>query len=78
MIALVVRTRRPLFQSRPGRLLLVLTAVLAPCAIALPYLPGVEVLEFVPLPASVLLAVCLISTAYVAAAEAAKRLQLRA
>jgi hypothetical protein len=51
VIALVVRTRRVFYQSRPGRVLWVSTLVLALVALVIPYLPGVEVLGFTPLPA---------------------------
>ena len=39
VIALVVRTRRPFFRSRPGSLLLVSTAASSAVALLLPYLP---------------------------------------
>ena len=71
-VALVVRTRRPFFRSRPGTVLLATTAGVAGVAVALPYLPGVSVLGFVPLPAPILASVILIAGAYVAATELAK------
>src|SRR4029079_13609748 len=37
VVALVMRTRRPFFRSRPGRLLLVSTVMLIPVAFAIPY-----------------------------------------
>ncbi|MDR6539114.1 hypothetical protein [Variovorax soli] len=42
-------------------------------ALALPYLPFVAVLGFVPLPAAVVIAMIVLTLAYVAAAEVAKR-----
>ena len=45
----VVRTRRPFFRSRPGTLLMATTAGVAAVAVALPFLPGVSALGFVPL-----------------------------
>lgn len=71
-IALVVRTRRPFFRSRPGPLLLGTTIALVPLALAIPYLPHAAVLGFVPLPAALLAALCAITALYVAAAELAK------
>jgi Mg2+-importing ATPase len=38
-VALVIRTRRPFFRSRPGRLLLTSTLILIPVSFAIPYLP---------------------------------------
>lgn len=73
VIALVVRTRRVFYRSRPGSLLVVSTVALVMLALAIPYLPGVDLLGFTPLPASLLLALVAITVLYVAAAELAKR-----
>jgi len=73
VIALVVRTRRPFFRSRPGTLLATSTAVLVAVAVAIPYLPFVGLLGFVPLPGSLLLTLCAIACLYVVATEALKR-----
>ncbi len=73
VVALVVRTRRVFFKSRPGRLLLVLSLVLMPIAFAVPYLPGAGVLGFVPLPAPLALALIGITVLYVVSAELLKR-----
>ncbi|MGZ8788370.1 MAG: magnesium-translocating P-type ATPase [Thermoanaerobaculia bacterium] len=72
VIALVVRTRRPFFRSRPGSVLLWSTVALLVLAFAVPYLPWVEVVGFVSLPASVMVSLALIAGAYVLAAEVAK------
>lgn len=72
VIALVVRTRRPFFKSRPGTLLLGSTAVIVALALALPYLPVVAPLGLVPLPLGVLGAVGAITVAYVLSAELLK------
>ncbi len=50
LVALVVRTRRPFYRSRPGRFLLASTIALVGVALLLPSLPGVSALGFVPLP----------------------------
>ncbi len=68
-IALVVRTRRPFFRSRPGRVLLVSTLILIPVTFAIPYLPYAALLGFVPLPALWLVAIAAITALYVLAAE---------
>ena len=78
VIALVVRTRRPFYRSRPGRLLFVLTIVVAVVALAIPYLPDVALLGFVPLPLPLAAAVCAITAAYVLATEVLKHWFFRA
>ena len=55
LVALVVRTRRPCYQSRPATSLLVITAVVMAVALVLPYSPLSGLFEFVPLPAHLLL-----------------------
>ncbi|HTO63464.1 MAG TPA: magnesium-translocating P-type ATPase, partial [Bradyrhizobium sp.] len=50
VVALIVRTNRPFFRSRPGRLLWVSTLIVSLLTLAIPYLPGVEFLGFTPLP----------------------------
>jgi Mg2+-importing ATPase len=72
-VALVVRTRRPFYRSRPGRLLWRSTLVVAVITLALPYLPFSAVLSFTPLPPIVLLLLLGITALYVAAAELAKQ-----
>jgi len=78
VIALVVRTRRVFYRSRPGRLLLISTLGLSALALAIPYLPGVSVLGFVPLPFGLLAAVVAITALYVGAVELLKRWFYRA
>jgi len=72
-VALVVRTRRPAWSSRPGPLLLWSTVAVALVAVALPYLPGAGFFGFVPLPPGLVAAVLGITTAYVLATEALKQ-----
>ncbi|MBM4268868.1 MAG: magnesium-translocating P-type ATPase [Deltaproteobacteria bacterium] len=71
-IALVVRTRRPFYRSRPGRLLLISTCILAAAALALPYVPLAGWMGFEPLPVSLLATLVVITVSYVFAAELAK------
>jgi Mg2+-importing ATPase len=73
LIALVVRSRRPFFRSRPGNLLLVSTLVLVPATFAIPYLPHARLLGFVSPPASLLVALAAVTILYVLAAELMKR-----
>jgi P-type Mg2+ transporter len=72
VVALVVRTRRPFFRSRPGNLLMATTAGVAAVAVTLPFMPGVAALGFVPVSGSLLASVLAIAAAYVAATELAK------
>lgn len=74
MILLVVRTRRPLSQSRPGFYLWLSTLLVSVLTIALPYLPGVgRLFNFVPLSWPVMLMLVAITLLYVIASEVAKR-----
>lgn len=71
-VALIVRTRRRFFQSRPGNILLGATLILIPVAIGTPFIPGSAALGFVPLPWIVLASVCGISVLYFFSAEILK------
>ena len=73
LVALVVRTRRPFYRSRPGRFLLASTIALVALALLLPSLPGASALGFVPLPPMMLAVIVGITLAYVAATEIQKR-----
>ena len=73
LVALVVRTRRPFYRSRPGRWLLISTAVVTALTFVLPYLPLNPVLGFVPLPASVMAWLVAITVLYVLATEVVKK-----
>jgi Mg2+-importing ATPase len=72
VVALVVRTRRPFWQSRPGGLLLWSSIGVIGLTFAIPYLPGAALLGFVPLPTGVLLCLALIAALYVASTEVLK------
>lgn len=72
-VALVVRTRLPFYRSRPGKWLMISTALVAVVAIAIPYLPFAPSMGFVPLPMSLLMMVIGITLLYVVAAEFTKR-----
>jgi Mg2+-importing ATPase len=73
VVALVIRTRRPFYESRPGTLLLASTAVLVAVALATPYVPFAGVFGFVPLPGIVLGTLAVITLLYVVATELQKR-----
>jgi P-type Mg2+ transporter len=72
VIALVVRTRRRFYQSRPGALLLWLTVTLAGLTYAIPFLPFARTLGFVPLPLALAVTITAITALYVVATEAGK------
>jgi Mg2+-importing ATPase len=71
-VLLVLRTRRPVWRSRPARGLLWLVVAVSAVAVGAPYTPLGRVFGLVPLPAAVLGAVLAITVAYAAATEAAK------
>jgi Mg2+-importing ATPase len=73
VVALVMRTRRPFYRSRPGALLLALTLVLLGVTLLIPYLPQAGVFAFVALPPSLLFTIVIIMLLYVAATELQKR-----
>lgn len=73
VIALVVRTPRSAFRSRPGKTLLIATLVLIPLAFVIPFLPLADAFGFVPLPWQVMAAIAAITALYVATTELAKR-----
>jgi Mg2+-importing ATPase len=73
VIALVVRTRRPFFHSRPGKVLLISTIGLIVVTFAIPFLPFAGMFGFVPLPGMLVAAVSGITVAYVVATELTKR-----
>jgi Mg2+-importing ATPase len=77
VIALVVRTRRPFYRSRPGRLLLASTAAVTVLTFSLPYLPFADLLGFVPPSPGLILALIGITAFYVAATELTKQILYR-
>jgi P-type Mg2+ transporter len=73
VIALVVRTRRPFYRSRPGRLLLASTAGVTVLTFTLPYLPFAEALGFVTPTPALLASLVAVTCLYVVATEGTKR-----
>jgi Mg2+-importing ATPase len=71
-VALVVRTRRRCYRSRPGALLLWSSVAVAAVALAIPYLPYARSLGFEPLPAPLLAALVAITALYAGSAELLK------
>ena len=74
LVVLVVRTRGPFFKSRPGKSLLTATLLIVGVAMTLPFISvGGRLFGFTPLPVSFLALMAAIVAAYIAAAEAAKK-----
>ncbi|MDX2137289.1 MAG: magnesium-translocating P-type ATPase [Chloroflexota bacterium] len=73
VIALIVRTRKPFFRSRPGRWLWWTTVAVAALTFLLPYLPVNTLFDFVPLPFTTLLLLIAITVLYVIATEIVKQ-----
>ena len=73
LVVFALRTRLPLFRSRPGRALLAATGVVVLGTVLLPYTPLAAPLGFKPLPPLYLLAIAAIVAGYVASAELVKR-----
>jgi Mg2+-importing ATPase len=77
-VALVLRTRRAAWKSRPGRVLVWSSVAVAVIALVVPWVPYASVLGFVPLPPALLATVVGITVAYVLVTEWLKqRLPLR-
>ena len=72
-ILLVVRTRRSLFKSRPGRYLWISTLLVGTSTLLLPYLPSAQLFNLVPIPPLTMLLLVTITLLYVLANEVAKR-----
>ena len=77
LITLVVRTYRPFYRSTPGRMLWMATLAMAAVTVLVPYLPGVSIFGFEPLPPGLLAVLLAITALYVSASELAKRLIYR-
>ncbi len=73
VIALVVRTRRLCFRSRPGRLLLASTIIVVCVTLILPWLPVNSWFGFVPLPAPLMLFLISLTAFYVIVTEMVKK-----
>ncbi len=72
VIALVVRTRRPFYRSRPGRVLLISTLGLIPLTFLIPFLPLMDLFGFVSVSGVLLATLAAITVLYVLATELAK------
>ena len=74
MIVLVIRTRMPFFQSKPGRYLVTATLLIVGMTLGLPFTPLAGIFGFRPLPLSFLVVMGFIVVLYIIAAEILKRI----
>lgn len=74
LVVLVVRTRRPFFQSMPGKYLLVATLLIFAATLILPFTPLGKVFGFCPPPIWFLLVVGMIVALYMSSAEMLKKI----
>jgi Mg2+-importing ATPase len=73
LVVFSLRTRLPLFRSRPSHLMILVTALVWVVALAIPYSPIAGALGFVPLPLGYLGIVLLIVVSFLISAELTKR-----
>ncbi len=72
LIMLVIRTQRSFLKSRPGKALAMASLMVAVGTLALPFSPVGSLLGFVPLPASLLVVLGVITVLYIATSEGVK------
>lgn len=72
-IVMVIRTHRPFFRSKPGRILAIATLLVAATTITLPYTALGKIFGLVPLPWHIMLTLIGITTLYLLASELVKR-----
>jgi Mg2+-importing ATPase len=73
LIVLVIRSRKPLFKSVPGKYLTITTFLVVVVTLIIPYTPLSGLLGFQPLPVWILLVIGAIVTLYIVTAEIAKK-----
>ena len=77
LIVLVIRSRKSIWQSRPGKYLLMATLLVVAVTFILPYTPLDQLLGFSKLPVSFILIIIAIVIVYIFSAEFAKRVFYR-
>jgi Mg2+-importing ATPase len=70
---MVIRTHRPFFRSKPGRILAIATLLVAATTITLPYTALGKIFGLVPLPWHIMFTLIGITTLYLLASELLKR-----
>jgi len=74
LVVLVVRTRKPLFKSKPSKYLLIASLIVIGVVIVLPYTLLGKEFGFVSLPVSIVGIIMIVIAVYIIAVEATKRL----
>lgn len=74
LVVLVVRTRKPLFKSKPSKYLLIASLIVIGVVIVLPYTLLGKEFGFVSLPVSIVGIIMMVIAVYIIAVEATKRL----
>lgn len=74
VIVLVIRTRKPFFESRPGKYLLTATLLMVGVTLAFPFSPLRGLFGFRPLPIPFFIALGVITVLYIVTAEMAKKM----
>ncbi len=77
LIVFVVRSRKSVFQSRPGNYLVIATLTIVAFTLASPYLPFATLIGFQPLPLNVLALLGGVVIFYIVTAEMVKRIFYR-
>jgi len=77
VIVLIIRTRQPFLQSKPGNYLFMVTLLIVGITLLLPFTPLAKVFGFIPLPISFILLVGIIVGLFMVAAEVTKRIFYR-
>jgi Mg2+-importing ATPase len=73
MVVLVVRSRRSLFKSEPGKYLLLATLSVGAFTFLFPFTPLAKIFGFAPLPIHLFLAILLVVILYIVTAEIVKK-----
>ena len=73
LVVMVIRTRRPFFQSKPSKYLLVVTSIVCIAALMLPYTSLADLFGFMSLPIYFIIIVLMIIMVYIFLAEIVKR-----
>ena len=74
MVVLVIRTRKPLFKSKPRRHLLLATLFVAGITVILPFTPLAQIFGFIGIPPLYLVAIGVIVLLYIITAEIMKKI----
>jgi Mg2+-importing ATPase len=77
LVVLVIRTRKPLWKSKPSSYLLLTTILIALLTLVIPFVPISSILGFQPIPKEFLLSLTIILFSYIMMAEIGKKIFYR-